>query len=128
MGDSFFQPISAKVLPRYAGIPTFMRLPHIELDDPRIADVDIGFAKANGIRIVRIEELFKRGVEDVMAEAREIVGDQPTYLTYDIDFVDATFAPGTGTPEIGGPNSFQAIEVLRELDGVDVIGADLVKV
>jgi guanidinopropionase len=89
---------------------------------------DIDFANANGIRIIRIEEFFKRGVEDVMAEARDVVGDGATYLTYDIDFIDAAFAPGTGTPEIGGPNTFQAIQVLRELDGVNVIGADLVEV
>ena len=63
-----------------------------------------------------------------MAEAREIVGDKPTYVSYDIDFVDPAFAPGTGTPEVGGPNSFQALQVVRELDGVNIIGADLVEV
>jgi guanidinopropionase len=63
-----------------------------------------------------------------MAEVREIVGDSPTYCTYDIDFVDPTFAPGTGTPEIGGPNSFQAQQVIRELEGINLIGADLVEV
>ena len=64
----------------------------------------------------------------MMAEVREIVGKQPTYCTYDIDFVDPTFAPGTGTPEIGGPNSYQAQQVIRELAGVNLIGADLVEV
>ena len=63
-----------------------------------------------------------------MIEARDIVGNKPTYVSYDIDFVDPTFAPGTGTPEVGGPNSFQAIQVVRELEGVDIIGADLVEV
>jgi guanidinopropionase len=63
-----------------------------------------------------------------MAEAREIVGADPTYVSYDIDFVDPAFAPGTGTPEIGGPNSYQAIQVVRELQGVNIIGADLVEV
>jgi guanidinopropionase len=63
-----------------------------------------------------------------MAEVRDIVGPLPTYCTYDIDFVDPTFAPGTGTPEIGGPNSFQAQQVVRELAGVHLIGADLVEV
>ena len=89
---------------------------------------DIDFAKAVGIRIIRIEEFFKRGIEDVMAEAREIAGADPCYVSYDIDFVDPTFAPGTGTPEVGGPNSFQAIQVVRELQGLDIIGADLVEV
>ncbi|SHJ54880.1 guanidinopropionase [Shimia gijangensis] len=89
---------------------------------------DIDFAKSTGIRIIRIEEFFDRGVADVMAEAREIVGDGDTYVSYDIDFVDPTFAPGTGTPEVGGPNSFQALQVVRELEGVNIIGADLVEV
>ena len=63
-----------------------------------------------------------------MAEARDIAGAGDTYVSYDIDFVDPAFAPGTGTPEIGGPNSFQALEVVRELKGVNIIGADLVEV
>ena len=89
---------------------------------------DIEWSLAQGIRIIRVEELFERGIAHVMAEVREIVGKQPTYCTYDIDFVDPTFAQGTGTPEIGGPNSFQAQQVIRELAGVNLIGADLVEV
>ncbi|MBO9478948.1 agmatinase [Shimia sp. R11_0] len=91
-------------------------------------DEDTDFAKAVGIRVIRIEEFFQRGLQDVMAEARDIVGNVPTYVSYDIDFVDPTFAPGTGTPEVGGPNSFQALEVVRALDGLNIIGADLVEV
>ena len=89
---------------------------------------DIEWGMDQGVRIIRVEELFERGVPSVMAEVREIVGDSPTYCTYDIDFVDPTFAPGTGTPEIGGPNSFQAQQVIRELEGINLIGADLVEV
>ncbi|MBV1863106.1 MAG: agmatinase [Rhodobacteraceae bacterium] len=89
-------------------------------------DVDWGLEQ--GVTIIRIEELFERGIPDVMAQARAIVGEQPTYCTYDIDFVDPAFAPGTGTPEIGGPNSFQALQVVRELAGVNLIGCDLVEV
>jgi guanidinopropionase len=89
---------------------------------------DTDFAAAHGIRIVRIEELEARGVADVMAEAREIVGTADTYVSYDIDFVDPAFAPGTGTPEVGGPSSFQALEVVRGLAGVSIAGADLVEV
>jgi len=63
-----------------------------------------------------------------MTEARAIVGAHPTYVSYDIDFVDPTFAPGTGTPEVGGPNSFQALQVVRELAGVQIAGADVVEV
>ena len=89
---------------------------------------DRDFAKACGIRIVEIEDFFDRGIPDVMAEAREIVGQQPTYISYDIDFVDPTFAPGTGTHEVGGPNSFQALQVCRELHGLTIAGADMVEV
>ncbi|WP_349360890.1 agmatinase [Stappia sp.] len=289
MADPFFQPVSGFDLPRFAGVPTFMRLPHVPLDDPRIADVDIGligapwdggttnrpgprhgprqlrdlstmiraqngatgirpferancadlgdvgpnpadvvdsltrftdfyarvkeagirpltaggdhlcslpilralgadaplalvhfdshtdlfksyfggtlythgtpfrraveeglidpkrtvqigirgtaydsedrdFAQAVGIRVIAIEEFFARGIADVMAEAREIAGSGPTYVSYDIDFVDPAFAPGTGTPEVGGPTSFQALQVVRELDGLSIVGADLVEV
>lgn len=89
---------------------------------------DRDFAEAVGIRVVPIEEFHARGVESVMKEAREIVGSTDTYVSYDIDFVDPTFAPGTGTPEVGGPNSFQAIQVARELKGVRIVGADMVEV
>ncbi|ATG44933.1 guanidinobutyrase [Phaeobacter piscinae] len=89
---------------------------------------DVEWGQAQGVRIIRIEEFFDRGVSDVMREVREIVGDQPTYCTYDIDFVDPAFAPGTGTPEVGGPNSFQALQVVRELAGIQLVGADLVEV
>ncbi|CUK09458.1 Guanidinobutyrase [Ruegeria denitrificans] len=89
---------------------------------------DIEWGEAQGIRIIRIEELFDRGIDDVLAEVRSIVGTAPTYCTYDIDFVDPTYAPGTGTPEIGGPNSFQAQQVIRKMAGVNLVGADLVEV
>lgn len=89
---------------------------------------DRDFAKTEGIRLILIEEFHARGVEDVMAEAREIAGDGPTYVSYDIDFVDPTFAPGTGTPEVGGPNSYQALQVCRALEGVNIVGADMVEV
>lgn len=91
-------------------------------------NADIDFARANGIRIVRAEELFARGLPDVMAEAREIIGTGETYLSYDIDFVDPSVAPGTGTPEWGGPVAREAIEVLRLLRGANIVAGDLVEV
>ncbi len=89
---------------------------------------DRDFARAEGIRLILIEEFHARGVEDVMVEAREIAGTGETYVSYDIDFVDPTFAPGTGTPEVGGPNSWQALQVCRELEGLNIVGADMVEV
>ncbi|MCQ0092177.1 agmatinase [Roseovarius sp. M141] len=89
---------------------------------------DRDFADANGIRLIPVEEFHARGPANVMAEARQIAGSGPTYITYDIDFVDPAFAPGTGTPEVGGPNSHQALEVVRGLAGLDIVGADMVEV
>ncbi len=89
---------------------------------------DRDFADAVGIRVIPIREYFARGFADVMAEAREVVGPSPTYVSYDIDFVDPAFAPGTGTPEVGGPNSFEALEVVRAMQGLNIVGADLVEV
>ena len=89
---------------------------------------DREFADSVGIRVIPIEEFHARGVPDVMAEARAIAGRGPTYVSYDIDFVDPAFAPGTGTPEVGGPDSYRALQVVRELEGLDIIGADLVEV
>ncbi|MEP0944384.1 MAG: agmatinase [Rhizobiaceae bacterium] len=89
---------------------------------------DIEFGRANGVTILMIEDLMERGVDDVMGQAREVVGDQPTYCSFDIDFIDPAFAPGTGTPEIGGPNTYMAQQVVRQLHGLNLIGADLVEV
>ena len=89
---------------------------------------DRDFARSVGIRVIPIEEFHARGTADVMAEARAIAGTGPTYVSYDIDFIDPAYAPGTGTPEVGGPTSWQALEVVRMLEGVQIVGADLVEV
>ncbi|ODN68671.1 Guanidinobutyrase [Methylobrevis pamukkalensis] len=89
---------------------------------------DMAFARDVGVRTVMIEELMERGPAAVMAEARAIVGTAPTYCSFDIDFIDPAFAPGTGTPEIGGPTTFAAQQCVRGLEGVDLVGADLVEV
>ncbi len=89
---------------------------------------DRAFAVAHGIRVIPIEEYHARGPADVMAEARAILGTGPTYVSFDIDGIDPAFTPGTGTPEIGGFTPFEAQAMLRTLDGVDIVGADLVEV
>lgn len=91
-------------------------------------DEDFEFGRAAGIRIVTIEECVDRGWADVMDEARAVVGEGPAYLSFDIDFVDPAYAPGTGTPEVGGPTSLEAIQCVRALRGLNLIGADLVEV
>jgi guanidinopropionase len=89
---------------------------------------DYDFARANGIRIVFIEEFARRGPVDVMAEARGLVGDRPIYLSFDIDAIDPSMAPGTGTPEIGGITTREAQAMLRLLRGLSITGADVVEV
>ncbi len=89
---------------------------------------DIEWGRENGVTIIMIEEFFRRGISDVMQQAREVCGDQSTYCSFDIDFIDPAYAPGTGTPEIGGPNSFEAQSVIRHLRGMNLVGADLVEV
>jgi guanidinopropionase len=86
------------------------------------------WAKDQGIRIIYIEEFAARGAEAVMAEARSIVGGDPTYVSFDIDSIDPSMAPGTGTPEIGGFTTREAQQLVRLIDGVDVVGADVVEV
>jgi len=89
---------------------------------------DIEWGLAQGVRIVRIEELYDRGLNEVMDEARNIVGDLPTYVSFDIDGIDPSQAPGTGTPEIGGFSTHEAQRMIRKLQGLNLIGADLVEV
>lgn len=68
------------------------------------------------------------GVEKVVAEARRVVGDEPVYVSFDIDSVDPSFAPGTGTPEIGGLTTIEAQGLIRGLRGLSIVGADVVEV
>ena len=89
---------------------------------------DRDFAASTGIRVVAVEELHARGIAPVMAEVRARVGPAPAYVSYDIDFVDPAFAPGTGTPEVGGPTSHTALMAARLLAGIDIAGADVVEV
>jgi guanidinopropionase len=86
------------------------------------------FAVDVGIRVIAMDEAARVGIDRVIEEARRVVGDGPVYLTYDIDSLDPTFAPGTGTPEIGGLTSLEAQTLLRGLRGLDFVGADLVEV
>ncbi len=86
------------------------------------------FSYDSGMRVMLIEEVYDRGILDTIAEARNVVGAGPCYLSFDIDSVDPAFAPGTGTPEVGGFSSLEALMLVRGLTGLDVVGADLVEV
>lgn len=73
-------------------------------------------------------ELWGRSLSTLGAEIRRDIGEGPVYITYDIDSLDPAFAPGTGTPEIGGLSTPQALELIRALKGLNIVGADLVEV
>ena len=89
---------------------------------------DFEYGEKMGVRLVRIEEAIEKGPEAIMAEARKIVGDGPTYVSFDIDMLDPVYAPGTGTPEIGGFTTREAQSLLRGLRGLNIVGADVVEV
>ena len=88
----------------------------------------IEFSKSHGMRVVFIEEFAELGVGRVIAEARRVVGDGPTYISFDVDGLDPVYAPGTGTPEVGGITTLEAQRLLRGLRGLNLVGGDVVEV
>ncbi len=86
------------------------------------------FAAAHGGKVFTIDDVAERGVIDVAGEITRAIGEHPVYLTFDIDAVDPAFAPGTGTPVPGGLTSREALELVRQFAGVDLVGMDLVEV
>lgn len=86
------------------------------------------FATDSGMTCIHAEDIDTMGIPAIIARAREIVGDGPTYLSFDIDSLDPVFAPGTGTPEIGGLTTREAQAILRGMKGVNLIGGDVVEV
>jgi guanidinobutyrase len=90
---------------------------------------DFDWARQQGVRVVPAEDCWYRSLGPLMDEVREQIGpDVPTYLSFDIDGLDPSIAPGTGTPEPGGLTSIQGIEVIRGCWGLNLVGADLVEV
>ncbi|CAM3626322.1 agmatinase [Brevibacillus invocatus] len=81
-----------------------------------------------GYNVITTQELRRRGVEEVVAQIKQQLGDTPCFLSFDIDFVDPAFALGTGTPEVGGFTSFETLELVRSLKDLHYIGFDLVEV
>jgi guanidinopropionase len=87
-----------------------------------------GFSQSSGMRVMGMDEFADRGWRYAAEEARRVAGTGPTYLTYDIDSLDPSQAPGTGTPEAGGITALEALRLLRDLRGIDFVGGDLVEV
>ena len=89
---------------------------------------DYDYVRETGIRMIAIEEYFEMGVDAVIEEARRVVGDGTTYISFDVDGLDPVYAPGTGTPEIGGYSTFDAQTMIRGLRGLNLVGGDVVEV
>ncbi len=87
-----------------------------------------GFSQRSGMRVMPMEEFHDQGWRFAAEEARRVVGAGPVYLTFDIDSLDPSQAPGTGTPEAGGITALEALRLLRALRGLNIIGGDLVEV
>ncbi|MEK4028073.1 MULTISPECIES: agmatinase [Bacillaceae] len=81
-----------------------------------------------GYQVITTPELHERGFESVLKQMKEVIGDTPCFLTFDIDFVDPSCAPGTGTLEVGGFNSLETLKMVRSLTGFNYVGFDLVEV
>ena len=89
---------------------------------------DFDWARDKGFCVTQAEELWHRSAEPLISQINEELGDGPVYLSFDIDSLDPAYAPGTGTPEIGGLTSVQAIEIIRGCRGLNLVGCDLVEV
>jgi len=108
------------------------------LDGPRVVQIglrgtgyhadDFDWPREQGFRVVPAEECWHRSLAPLMDEVRATLGKGPVYLSFDIDGIDPAFAGGTGTPEIGGLTTIQALEIIRGCNGLDLVGADLVEV
>lgn len=108
------------------------------LDSKRVAQIglraqgyeadDFDWSRRQGFRVVQAEECWHKSLAPLMAEVREQVQGGPVYLSFDIDGIDPAWAPGTGTPEVGGLTTIQALEIIRGCKGLDLIGGDLVEV
>ena len=86
------------------------------------------FSYESGMTVIHAEEVSGLGIPAIIEKAKAIVGAGPTYLSFDIDSLDPSFAPGTGTPEIGGLTSREVLELIRGLKGVNLVGGDVVEV
>ncbi len=90
---------------------------------------DFDWARQRGVRVVPAEECWYRSLAPLMAEVREQIGpERPLYLSFDIDGLDPSVAPGTGTPEPAGLSASQGLEIIRGVFGLNLVGADLVEV
>jgi guanidinobutyrase len=104
------------------------RVVQIGLRGTGYAAEDFDWCREQGFRVVQAEECWYRSLAPLMAEVREQMGDGPVYISFDIDALDPSVAPGTGTVEMGGLTAQQGLEIVRGAAGLNVVGGDLVEV
>ncbi len=104
------------------------RMVQVGLRATGYAAEDFDWPKGQGVRVVPVEECWYQSLEPLMTEIRNQMDRGPVYVSFDIDGLDPAFAPGTGTPEIGGLTVTQGIEIMRGCHGLDIVGGDLVEV
>lgn len=94
-----------------------------------VNDLDLWkFSHDSGMRVIYMHDFYTMGIEKVITEMRQVVGNGPVYISFDIDSLDPAFAPGTGTPEIGGLTTLEAQLLIRACSGLNIMGADMVEV
>ena len=120
-GTPYRRAIEEKLIDTEAYIQVGIRGPISGSDD--LAD-----AEKMGAKILTIDRVFELGMPAVIGEIHKTIGDRPVYISLDIDSIDPAFAPGTGTPEVGGLSSYQILQLVRGLKGLNMIGFDLVEV
>ena len=103
------------------------RFVQVGIRGPMYGEDEFDFHRAHGIRVVDIDGVKREGIDWTIDQMREVL-DGPVYLTFDIDSVDPAYAPGTGTPEVGGLTSHEAQRLVRGLAGLNVVAADIVEV
>jgi agmatinase len=110
------------------GILDPSRTLQVGMRGPLYGPEDEGMPEELGVQTIPWTELADWAPQELAQRARERLGSQPAFLTLDVDFVDPAFCPGTGTPEVGGPTSFQALQFLRACTGLPFVGFDVVEV
>ncbi|MDZ4688568.1 MAG: agmatinase [Planctomycetaceae bacterium] len=120
-GTPFIRAIEENLIQRDAYMQVGIR-------GPTGGSQDYADALQLGARMITLDEFRTRTAADVIDEVRTRIGSRPVYVTLDIDCVDPAFAPGTGTPEVGGLTSYEILQLVRGLKGLDCIGFDLVEV
>ncbi|MFN2288528.1 MAG: agmatinase [Chromatocurvus sp.] len=110
------------------GLLAAERVVQIGLRGTGYSPQDFDWCRQQGFRVVTAEECWYRSLEPLMTEVREQMGDGPVYITFDIDGLDPSVAPGTGTVEMAGLAASQGLEIVRGAAGLNVVGGDLVEV